>query len=240
MWECSGPPIPTQGPLVSSLGPHYVPADLPVPTPAAVPALIPLSLLEAIRNLDTPVEDGLDELAEEIVVRRLGLSPTVAAQIQRYRQTAEQGRRGGRRRGRSRCCGWWAAGPTRRWCSPTRAGGRRATPPGCTPRPAWTLSRVSARGADPADRAALGDPPGAAGLRRRPACRPGRRPGPDGRAALVQGAAGRLGLRLLRGGVRRAAAAAHRVRGGHAPRALPGAGRRGVSSGRTPRRRSTK
>jgi hypothetical protein len=61
-----------------------------VPTPPSVPALIPLSLLEAIRNLDTPVEDGLDELAEEIVVRRLGLSPTVAAQIQRYRQTAER------------------------------------------------------------------------------------------------------------------------------------------------------
>lgn len=61
---------------------------MPKPT---VPALIPLSLLEAIRNLDTPVEDGLDELAEEIVVRRLGLSPTVAAQIQRYRQAAERG-----------------------------------------------------------------------------------------------------------------------------------------------------
>jgi hypothetical protein len=56
-----------------------------------VPALIPLSLLEAIRNLDTPVEDGLDELAEEISARRLGLSPTVAAQIQRYRQTADKG-----------------------------------------------------------------------------------------------------------------------------------------------------
>jgi hypothetical protein len=60
-----------------------------VPT-ATVPALIPLSLLEAIRNLDTPVEDGLDELAEEIAVRRLGLSPTVAAQIQRYRHAAEK------------------------------------------------------------------------------------------------------------------------------------------------------
>lgn len=55
-----------------------------------VPALIPLSLLEAIRNLDTPVEDGLDELAEEIVVRRLGLSATVAAQIQRYRGAVER------------------------------------------------------------------------------------------------------------------------------------------------------
>lgn len=61
---------------------------MPKPT---VAALIPLSLLEALRNLDTPVEDGMDELAEEIVVRRLGLSPTVAAQIQRYRQTAERG-----------------------------------------------------------------------------------------------------------------------------------------------------
>jgi hypothetical protein len=61
-----------------------------VPKPT-VPALIPLSLLEAIRNLDTPVEDGLEELAEEIAVRRLGLSPTVAAQIQRYRLAAERG-----------------------------------------------------------------------------------------------------------------------------------------------------
>jgi hypothetical protein len=61
-----------------------------VPKPT-IPALIPLSLLEAIRNLDTPVEDGLDELAEEIVARRLGLSPTVAAQIQRYRQAADKG-----------------------------------------------------------------------------------------------------------------------------------------------------
>jgi hypothetical protein len=58
---------------------------------SSVAALIPLSLLEAIRNLDTPVEDGMDELAEEIVTRRLGLSPTVAAQIQRYRQSAERG-----------------------------------------------------------------------------------------------------------------------------------------------------
>lgn len=53
-----------------------------------VHAIIPLSLLEAIRNLDTPVEDGLSELAGELVAKRLGLSPTVAAQIQRYEETA--------------------------------------------------------------------------------------------------------------------------------------------------------
>lgn len=50
------------------------------------PAIIPLSLLEAMRNLDTPVEDGLDELGEELTTKRLGLSLTVAAQIERYRE----------------------------------------------------------------------------------------------------------------------------------------------------------
>lgn len=54
------------------------------------PAIIPLSLLEAMRNLDTPVEDGLDEIHSELVVKRLGLSQTVAAQIARYRDAARR------------------------------------------------------------------------------------------------------------------------------------------------------
>ncbi len=53
-------------------------------TDLSVPTIIPLSLLEALRNLDTPVEDGLEELAGEIVAKRFGLSSTVAAQIARY------------------------------------------------------------------------------------------------------------------------------------------------------------
>ncbi|HEX6643364.1 MAG TPA: V4R domain-containing protein [Gemmatimonadales bacterium] len=57
---------------------------------AAVAAIVPLSLLEAIRSLDAPVEDGLDELSPEIVSKRLGLSSTVAAQIARYRDLAER------------------------------------------------------------------------------------------------------------------------------------------------------
>lgn len=57
---------------------------------APVPAFIPLSLLEAIRNLDTPLDDGLDEPAPELVAKRLGLSDTVGAQIARYRETAER------------------------------------------------------------------------------------------------------------------------------------------------------
>ncbi|MEP6573074.1 MAG: hypothetical protein ABJD11_10280 [Gemmatimonadota bacterium] len=61
-----------------------------MPDHSAVHAIIPLSLLEALRNLDTPVEDGLEELAGEIVAKRLGLSATVAAQITRYQETARR------------------------------------------------------------------------------------------------------------------------------------------------------
>ncbi len=55
------------------------------------PAIVPLSLLEALRNLDTPVGDGLEELAGEIVAKRFGLSSTVAAQIQRYQEALRRG-----------------------------------------------------------------------------------------------------------------------------------------------------
>jgi hypothetical protein len=116
-----------------------------VTTSPAVPALIPLSLLEAIRNLDTPVEDGLDELAEEIAVRRLGLSPTVAAQIQRYRQTAE--RDGGVDADEAisvlRLVGRRADAPLV-FADAGRRAARYATR--VHARPAWTLSRVSAGG----------------------------------------------------------------------------------------------
>ncbi len=50
-----------------------------------------MSLLEALRNLDTPVEDGLEELAGEMVNKRLGLSATVAAQIARYQESVRKG-----------------------------------------------------------------------------------------------------------------------------------------------------
>jgi len=97
-----------------------------VPKPTAA-ALIPLSLLEALRNLDTPVEDGMDELAEEIAVRRLGLSPTVAAQIQRYRQTRSVEERWIQMKC-SRYCGWSAGALMRPWSSPTPAGAPLDTP----------------------------------------------------------------------------------------------------------------
>ena len=48
---------------------------------SSVPALLPLSLLEAVQNIDTPADDGLGALQEELASKRLGLSPTVAAQV---------------------------------------------------------------------------------------------------------------------------------------------------------------
>lgn len=54
----------------------------------SVPALIPLALLEAVQNIDTPPDDGLGALSEELAAKRLGLSPTVAAQVVRYRERA--------------------------------------------------------------------------------------------------------------------------------------------------------
>src|SRR3989442_2014136 len=46
--------------------------------------MAPLAVLEAVRNLDTPVEDGLSEFAEELLSKRLGLSATVAMQLREY------------------------------------------------------------------------------------------------------------------------------------------------------------
>jgi len=57
----------------------------------AVPTIIPLSLLEALRNLDSPVEDGLEEVAGDLVAKRFGLSGTVAAQIARYQDAVRRG-----------------------------------------------------------------------------------------------------------------------------------------------------
>ncbi|MGH2670585.1 MAG: hypothetical protein ACRDH5_15965, partial [bacterium] len=51
-----------------------------------VHSIVPLAVLEAVKNLDTPVEDGLTEFAEELLVKRLGLSPTVAMQLAEYEQ----------------------------------------------------------------------------------------------------------------------------------------------------------
>ncbi len=56
-----------------------------------VPAILPLSLLEAVQNIDTPPDDGLGALEHELAAKRFGLSATVAAQVARYRERADAG-----------------------------------------------------------------------------------------------------------------------------------------------------
>jgi hypothetical protein len=58
-----------------------------------VHALVPLALLEAIRALDLPTEDGLEEFHPELTLKRLGMNRTVAAGIERYRSLAGSGRK---------------------------------------------------------------------------------------------------------------------------------------------------
>ncbi|HET8712948.1 MAG TPA: hypothetical protein VFM23_04610 [Gemmatimonadales bacterium] len=49
-----------------------------------VHSIVPLAVLEAVKNLDTPVEDGLTEFADELLVKRLGLSTTVQMQLTEF------------------------------------------------------------------------------------------------------------------------------------------------------------
>lgn len=45
---------------------------------------MPLAVLEAVRSLDLPTPDDLDEYHHELATKRLGMSSTVALQIDRY------------------------------------------------------------------------------------------------------------------------------------------------------------
>ena len=51
-----------------------------------VHSIVPLAVLEAVKNLDTPVEDGMTEFADELLVKRLGLSATVAMQLVEFEE----------------------------------------------------------------------------------------------------------------------------------------------------------
>jgi hypothetical protein len=62
---------------------------------ATVDALLPLSLLEAVRNVDTPSDQTDAEYVDELRNKRLGLSDTVYAQIKRYSEAARRRHRTG-------------------------------------------------------------------------------------------------------------------------------------------------
>ena len=59
--------------------------------PDTVDALLPLSFLEAVRNVDTPEGDYDAEYVAELRNKRLGLSDTVYAQIKRFTEAVRRG-----------------------------------------------------------------------------------------------------------------------------------------------------
>ena len=60
-----------------------------------VNALLPLSFLEAVRDVDSPVEDFEAELVGDLRNKRLGLSDTVYMQIKRLTDAVKRGQRTG-------------------------------------------------------------------------------------------------------------------------------------------------
>jgi predicted hydrocarbon binding protein len=60
---------------------------------ATVDALLPLSVLEAVRFVDSPVEDFEAELVGDLRNKRLGLSDTVYMQIRRFTDAAKRRQR---------------------------------------------------------------------------------------------------------------------------------------------------
>lgn len=60
--------------------------------PKTTHALLPLSLLEALQNLDTPHGDGSEEVASELLAKRFGLSETVEAEVERFEELTRRGR----------------------------------------------------------------------------------------------------------------------------------------------------
>ena len=61
--------------------------------PPPVNARIPLSLLEAIRRMDTPDTEIETEYVQELRNKRLGLSDTVYLQIRRYSDAVKRGQK---------------------------------------------------------------------------------------------------------------------------------------------------
>jgi hypothetical protein len=56
-------------------------------------AIVPLALFEAIRALDLPTDDDLEEFHHDLATKRLGTNRAVAAQIERYAALARADKR---------------------------------------------------------------------------------------------------------------------------------------------------
>jgi predicted hydrocarbon binding protein len=68
-------------------------ASLPDLMLATVDALLSLSLLEAVRNVDTPADSFEAEYVDELRNKRLGLSDTIYSQIRRHEEAVRRNKR---------------------------------------------------------------------------------------------------------------------------------------------------
>ncbi|UCD23694.1 MAG: hypothetical protein JSW51_11750 [Gemmatimonadota bacterium] len=59
-------------------------------TNTQVSAIIPLAVLQAVRTLDQQGPERMVQYHDEVAPKRLGMNPTVTAQIERYRQLAQR------------------------------------------------------------------------------------------------------------------------------------------------------
>lgn len=71
--------------------PHGLDTSVNAPPRRGVPAVLGLALLEAVRALDAPRRDALDEHHADLAAKRLGLSHTVTAEITRLERLARRG-----------------------------------------------------------------------------------------------------------------------------------------------------
>src|SRR3982074_1702902 len=82
-------------PLASATASAGAPAAVPLRCRmlATVDALLPLSLLEAVRDVDTPEGVLEAEFVDELRNKRFGLSDTVYTQIKRYTEAVRRNQR---------------------------------------------------------------------------------------------------------------------------------------------------
>ncbi len=70
--------------MAAQRGAGYLARPVSTAAPSAAHSILPLAVLEAIRALDSPSDEEVAEYVDELLVKRFGISDTVAAQIGRY------------------------------------------------------------------------------------------------------------------------------------------------------------
>jgi hypothetical protein len=65
---------------------------MPTPQSLTVDPIVPLTLLETVREVDRPDAEAEAEYVPEMLNKRLGMTDTVSAQIRRYNEAVQRGK----------------------------------------------------------------------------------------------------------------------------------------------------